>query len=1044
MCNIIKSLFASMALVASSHSAMAGNIVITSPEDYQVLSLSHNGQWACGEYIDYSQNSYAFLWNLTSGNIQLLGTATESECWAVSDNGVVSGTFVTTLASGNGSESKVPGYYKDGEWHMVELPEGYTGGGVGYAISHDGHYMTGVLEGANYIPYIWKDGMIYRQLESNNTGMPYAISPDGQTAAGWRYRENRTPCIWHADGTISHISDYESPWSYVRDFTGDGKNVVFWGGWVDGVDHTTLKAIYNLETKETTTIPTINNGDELEFFDITDDCMVIGSTGIPNSVNRPVLWRGNGLEYVDDYLTAKGVDFSQYGVAKNEDGNYLIFRAQSISGDGKVWALLYYTTDYALKTMIVKTDVDASAMPPAEVTVSQLTGMPTACITWKAPLGAAAIKGYNVYRNDVKVTAAPINKYKYYDTATDFGTYNYKVAAVYEDDSETACEPISLTLQPKEISAPRVLTSRQKGYNGARLTWQTPYSNLYTKSYTQGKEDNIQGFGASATIGGFEVAVRFDADEMACYKDHVIRQVAFYPMEEQNGVDINIYTSDDEGALKLVQSIPVTQTLKYRERNILTLPTPIAIPENELIVSLHTNLKTPSNNIVGVVYGDYTPGYSDLLRADGEEGFYSFYEMSSANGYPNFASWPIDVIVAHTDLESDNVDEIKHYSITDNGVEVTTSTSTTADVANLSEGDHQLGVTAVYANGNKSAEVSVSQSIANAYQPVQNIYVKANGASVAEISWDAPVDNDLTMMTYASGNPVEGPNAPSENNYGLMAGAEYEGARIRPYDGYTVTSFSFYPTAGAFFTISLQENGTEVASVEVSDYQLNEWNTVSLPTPVKVNATSKYMMIIDCFDVDPEKAPLAIDDKAPYSYVSDLYSLDGKSWSSIEEASLHGNWMMGWNVVSSETSPMPITGYDVTIDGNKKNSALIADTYYTYDFGAEDSEQHTAIISTHYAVTDHVVASKAHWFYIGEAGAGIDGAQNSKVSLNRNADMLVLTGADIQTMSLYSATGALKTTVKGNSLSTANLANGVYMLKYTVNGKTSVVKVVVE
>ena len=202
-------------------------------------------------------------------------------------------------------------------------------------------------------------------------------------------------------------------------------------------------------------------------------------------------------------------------------------------------------------------------------------------------------------------------------------------------------------------------------------------------------------------------------------------------------------------------------------------------------------------------------------------------------------------------------------------------------------------------------------------------------------------------------------------------------------------------------------------------------------------------MIVDCFDVDPGLPALAIDDTAPFSYVSDLYSLDGERWSSIQDASLYGNWMIGWEVVSPEYSDMPITGYDVTIDGSKKNSALITDTYYSYDFGAEDAVRHSAVIGAHYALTDRIVESKAQWFYIGTA-AGINGLSASNVVLQRNADMLMLTGDDVDSMQLYSAAGALKASVKGNTLSTAHLSSGIYMLKYSTGGKTKVLKVVVE
>ena len=245
-------------------------------------------------------------------------------------------------------------------------------------------------------------------------------------------------------------------------------------------------------------------------------------------------------------------------------------------------------------------------------------------------------------------------------------------------------------------SAPLSVGARQKGFNGARLQWTAPASNLFTKSYVPAGESSADGFGVSNTVSAFEVAVKFDADEMACYSGSTIREVAFYPLEEQGGFSINIYTRNADGTLELIKSQPVTQTLKLRERNVVTLDEPVSVPEGELIVAVQTNVVASSNSIVGTLYGKYQAGYSDLLRQVGEDDFYSLYDMSFLSGYPYFVSWMIDVIVAPQGA-ADNIDEIDHYAVYADGEEKGSTQETLFDIDALAEGEHQLGVKAVYA-----------------------------------------------------------------------------------------------------------------------------------------------------------------------------------------------------------------------------------------------------------------------------------------------------------------------------------------------------------
>ena len=80
-----------------------------------------------------------------------------------------------------------------------------------------------------------------------------------------------------------------------------------------------------------------------------------------------------------------------------------------MSADDSVMALLYYDEEGALRSMIIKLNVEAEGRAPAELKVSQLPGIPAAKLTWIPALGSAGITGYNVYRDGVKVNDAPVS-----------------------------------------------------------------------------------------------------------------------------------------------------------------------------------------------------------------------------------------------------------------------------------------------------------------------------------------------------------------------------------------------------------------------------------------------------------------------------------------------------------------------------------------------------------------------------------------------------------------------------------------------------------
>ena len=205
-----KLLFNIMTLIAATSIFVAcEQKPTTPPEEPEVSSLkpifaedgatlqgiSRNGKWAVG-YNQNNENNTGYtisasLWNLETGERTILATAEEgmSQANCVNDEGTIIG----------GAYLHQPAYYQDGEWHVLQLPEGYTMGlvysmtevngqliFVGYVQNDDSYsdvaaakWVNGIYERAN--PNSLRDN---RSGEEARTNTCYDISEDGNVIMG--------------------------------------------------------------------------------------------------------------------------------------------------------------------------------------------------------------------------------------------------------------------------------------------------------------------------------------------------------------------------------------------------------------------------------------------------------------------------------------------------------------------------------------------------------------------------------------------------------------------------------------------------------------------------------------------------------------------------------------------------------------------------------------------------------------------------------------------------------------------------------------------
>lgn len=583
-----------------------------------------------------------------------------------------------------------------------------------------------------------------------------------------------------------------------------------------------------------------------------------------------------------------------------------------------------------------------SAMPPVSIKTQQLSGLNSVKITWKPNVAATGITGYKVYRDGNKVSSDVVTAEGFVDAGVPVGEHKYEVTAVYGDVESADSETATVKVENQKLSTPTNLFAQQHGYSAAYMEWNNPSTNFGALTYFNPDNANLETFGLSFDGESYETAIVFDAVTLSAYKGQKLTSVGFYPMEAQGGWTINLYTRSTDGKLQKFYTQPVTQRLNYGERNVVKLDTPQNLLSGELLVSVEVKVTEASQRITALDFGRAVKGSSDLLRLTTEPDFYSMGNLMEESNYLYAASWAIDAIVAPegADLAKDNV---TGYNIYVDGNKVGSSATKNFTVPSLDKGDHALGVSAVYANGSESEQAVAQLAVVpdnSQLQAVKGVAVAPVSASAVKADWAAPVDRDVVQVQYCTGSAsTQGVTAPADNNYNIMVGALSPSKTFRGRIGYAIKKARFYPLTDATYTVNVYKNDELISETEVDDYTVGKWNEVELTMPIIIENGSTYRLAIDCYDVTPKEPAIAVDSSDPLEGYSDIYSLDGESWSSISSTGVMANWMIGLVLENPKPGTLPIEGYDVFIDNAKKNAAKLTERTYTHDFGTDDKQQ---------------------------------------------------------------------------------------------------------
>lgn len=1033
-------LFLVLALSALGINAQQGNLILSTPEvqvEYQVTAMSPNGRWACGNIND--GNYRGFIWDLVSGEVtELSATGDISIAFDVSNDGVVVGSFTTSEGTPNNAPVETYGKWEKGKWSELPLTtaDGVTLDRDGYAqaISADGKTIAGIgAVAGKYYPLVWKDGEV--QIVDEITGAVYDVSADGEVLCGWTThptKNNRTCAIWVKDAEGKY-SDKIQP--DIKSLYSAGPFVVARGISPNAKYVSAFRRLYEMDDRKATLL---NISDEMEFeaYGATNDASVFGYIGDGYGSREAVLLAKDGtITKLREYFISQGVDMDKYPN---------LFATVAVSEDQKTFAVIAYDTEMIPRSLVIKLGVETEKASPVALKAQVLEGVSAVKLTWNAPLSNSKnVKGYNIYRNGEKVNANPVTTTTYIDVNVNITTATYAVVAVYAAAESAPSESVEVKVLSQTKNAPRNFFGTQFGLNNAKFSWDAPFNNLPIYKY-YGQYN--QGVGLGGGTFGFEGAIRVRTAELDIYRKqgYKVSEVSFVPMSKQAGWTVCLYYEGDTEPF-YEQKVDAN-TLNYGVENRVALNEPQEIPEDvDIMVGVKVDTKGYGGySVLGVVPKRADAGYSDLIRQEGQGDFISMYNsgISSQSGSYEFnITWAMGVVFAKDGAAPQTV---KEYVLYADGTEVARSSETSYFANQLENGKYHYQLSAVYADGSLSEQVSTNFNILRNEKALKAVTpeIETKGAKMTA-TWDAPRDNDEQVVTYASDVCTGGMVGAEADQYSYMAAVKYDKNKLSTLGGYVLKAFRFYPLSDADFTFILNKDNEEIVYLPLErevDYKIGQWNTVYLEEPIELDANSNYVLVLDCYDVTPATAPLGMDDQIPYPEKSDLYSTDdGETFLSLSaQGGKEANWMLGMVVESQMTCALPLNGYNIYLNGKLHNATLWSATNYEINDLADGN--YTLRVNPVYEGTAGEMSSAAQTFTIDIASA-IDQVNGGAIQVVKGAEYIQVKGEGVKSLALYDLRGAVVAKSNTSNVRVAALNAGVYVLKVKVGDKEVAVKV---
>nr|MDK2850233.1 large repetitive protein [Candidatus Cloacimonadota bacterium] len=345
--------------------------------------------------------------------------------------------------------------------------------------------------------------------------------------------------------------------------------------------------------------------------------------------------------------------------------------------------------------------------------------------------------GYKVYRDGVLMeTVDNPETLEYVDNDVDFGTYEYTVTAIYDAGESVPTDPIEIIVE--DFTPPIDLAYTVNG-NDVTLDWTSPQPEVDGEWISWSDNSAIGNGIGTNSVANFDVAHRYDANDLADYVGSSLIQVKFVPMFQNAIYTVKIWTGGSTTVPgELILSQVVTNHV-IEDWNTVYLNTPVNITSG-MQLWIGYNVNTQGGYPAGCDNGPQVEGKGNIMNMGGWttlsqvnaeltfnwliQGFVADNMNTKAISLPAIAETPTmrpqgELAMKHI-TPSRNHDRgfLLGYKVYRDGAliaQISNPTITSYTDHDLPNGDYVYGVSAVYHTGESptvTVDVNVNLEIA--------------------------------------------------------------------------------------------------------------------------------------------------------------------------------------------------------------------------------------------------------------------------------------------------------------------------------------------
>lgn len=449
--------------------------------------------------------------------------------------------------------------------------------------------------------------------------------------------------------------------------------------------------------------------------------------------------------------TDKWLDFSprhgKLAPGASQDINVSFNALEDVAGSNhSTEAVLMANPEIGDQTVSFKLNVTGEAACPRPQSVKAEAGDACAIISWQKGNGSAKADSYNVYRNDRKVNASPVNGMTFTDQSLVYGEYTYKVTAVYGGKESAKSDSVKVLVKNGAQYYPPVgVAASINGNKNVSLTWESPLFGAdqpATMTWANGKHADDIGM----TDGGiFYAGVKWDAYDIAAYRGKRISSVSVQLVNPVQYIALfiqkdgeQIYKKQYKGDFKFdgsLTAIPVDEDIRIQ-------------PGHEYMFGFE--IKSDAGvQPLGIDDSKAVLDKGDLLSTDGEKWFSA--AISGIEGNFN-----INVDLTPTDITEEKP---MGYNVYRNGVKVNSSLITSQSYNDVlsATGTFAYTVTSVYKNNGESAEskpVNVEAYEIKDKTAPNAVYADVERNRNISLRWDNPTKEPQVIKADITKRPV--------------------------------------------------------------------------------------------------------------------------------------------------------------------------------------------------------------------------------------------------------------------------------------------------